>query len=84
MSTPTPVPKNSDADKTPPVGPISSTAAAFGISPRVDQLPVAKPTFEGEPREINPQNTIPVKSVKPSVTKVKNSRKQALKKRGGR
>jgi hypothetical protein len=66
---------------TPASQPIVSTASAFGVSPRVDQLAPVPIQKSSEPREINPQNTIPVKVVKSRVSSKKATAKPASRKR---
>ena len=46
-------------------GPISVQAASAGESRPVRDLPTSTPVQQQDPREINPQNTIRVKTVKP-------------------
>lgn len=63
-SMPTPTPANSKTAKKDVVvtsGPISSQAAAAGVSLPVRDLPAAVPDGDPTPREINPQNSIRIK-----------------------
>lgn len=66
--------------------PVSSLASAFGVSAPPEKLPVSKPAQTSEPREINPQNTIPLKGTGSTPTDVrtkKSSGKRSAKKRKG-
>ena len=54
-----------NATPQPVSGPISSQASSVGESRAVRDIPAATPGQSQEPREINPQNTIPLKTVKP-------------------
>lgn len=61
---PTPTPENLKTTKKGAVvtgGPISSQAAAAGVSSPVRDLPAAVPDRDQTPREINPQNSIRIK-----------------------
>lgn len=99
VSNPKPGPENKTMNekpaKTPPeTRPVSGQAAASGVSMPVRDLPPATPQVERPPREINPQNTIPIKKVKTSVQtisipakrplKTKPSRRSAATKKSGR
>jgi hypothetical protein len=68
---PTPTPLRSDMPKTnqskppqPTNGPVSKQAAAFGVSIPVRDLPPPTPGPKQASREINPQNTLPIKTIK--------------------
>ena len=55
-------------------GPVTGTAAGAAISLPVRDLPAPKPARSQSPREINPQNTVPVKTAEPSSTTVPRKR----------
>lgn len=71
VATPSPIPENrtvkeNDSKNLPEKGPVSGQATSYGVSLPVRDLPRASPQTELPPREINPQNTIPIKNVKSS------------------
>ena len=64
------MPKVTSSESSPKTsGPVSVSASGSGVSMPLRDLPPVKSTNqEQEPREINPQNTFPIKTVKPGVS----------------
>lgn len=87
VPTPTPVAEKlkveNDAEKIgSPSVPVSGQASGFGVSLPAGQLPEPRIQKEMPPREINPQNTIPIKTVKSSKVPAKTKSKLKKKRSG--